>query len=358
MHFSYSYIFLLHLLVLILKAHAQKHNSLVSTILVFGDSTADPGNNNHILTTIKSNFKPYGREFPNHVSTGRFTNGKLAYDFIAKHFGIKEYVPPYLDQSLSIEELKTGVSFASAGTGIDPLTAQHSNVIPLSKQVEYFKEYQEKIEAAIGKEQTKKLIKESLFIISIGSNDIIANYKLYPFPSENYTVSAYIDFLLQHAHNFLKELLDEGARKIAMAGLPPLGCLPIVITLNSNDVFSKRNCIDSFNSIARDYNSKLQNKLNDMQNSFANLGSRIAYLEAYKSTMDIIQDKKLYDFEFVNIGCCGTGLLEFGLACNPMSNICPNSSKYYWWDSVHPTEKAYDIISKTLFPTIDSIIKN
>nr|XP_025883773.1 GDSL esterase/lipase At5g45960-like [Solanum lycopersicum] len=207
MHFSYSYIFLLHLLVLILKAHAQKHNSLVSTILVFGDSTADPGNNNHILTTIKSNFKPYGREFPNHVSTGRFTNGKLAYDFIAKHFGIKEYVPPYLDQSLSIEELKTGVSFASAGTGIDPLTAQHSNVIPLSKQVEYFKEYQEKIEAAIGKEQTKKLIKESLFIISIGSNDIIANYKLYPFPSENYTVSAYIDFLLQHAHNFLKVCL-------------------------------------------------------------------------------------------------------------------------------------------------------
>lgn len=92
----------------------------------------------------------------------------------------------------------------------------------------------------------------------------------------------------------MQELLDEGARKIAMAGLPPLGCLPIVITLNSNDVFSKRNCIDSFNSIARDYNSKLQNKLNDMQNSFANLGSRIAYLEAYKSTMDIIQDKKLY----------------------------------------------------------------
>lgn len=85
MHFSYSYIFLLHLLVIIffiLKAHAQKHNSLVSTILVFGDSTADPGNNNHILTPIKSNFKPCGREFPNHVSTGRFTNGKLIYDFI------------------------------------------------------------------------------------------------------------------------------------------------------------------------------------------------------------------------------------------------------------------------------------
>ncbi|KAH0724093.1 hypothetical protein KY289_007137 [Solanum tuberosum] len=264
-------------------------------------STADPGNNNHILTPIKSNFKPYGREFPNHVSTGRFTNGKLIYDFIATHVGVKEYVPPYLDQSLSIEELKTGVSFASAGTGIDPLTAQLSNVISLSKQVEYFKEYQEKMEAAIGKEQTKKLIKEALFIISIGSNDFIANYKLYPFRSQNYRVSAYIDFLLQHVHNFLKELLDQGARKIAMAGLPPLGCLPSVITLNSNDTFSKRDCIDSFSSIARDYNPKLQNKLNGMQNSFANLGSRIVYLEAYKPFMDIIQYKKLYGEYMTNL---------------------------------------------------------
>ncbi|WMV49113.1 hypothetical protein MTR67_042498 [Solanum verrucosum] len=150
------------------------------------------------------------------------------------------------------------------------------------------------MEAAIGKEQTKKLIKEALFIISIGSNDFIANYKLYPFRSQNYTVSAYINFLLQHVHNFLKELLDQGARKIAMAGLPPLGCLPSVITLNSNDTFSKRDCIDSFSSIARDYNPKLQTKLNGMQNSFANLGSRIVYLEAYKPFMDIIQYKKLY----------------------------------------------------------------
>lgn len=88
----------------------------------------------------------------------------------------------------------------------------------------------------------------------------------------------------------MQELLDEGARKIAMAGLPPLGCLPIVITLNSNDVFSKRNCIDSFNSIARDYNSKLQNKLNDIK--FANLGSRFAYLDIYGPLMDMIVGHK------------------------------------------------------------------
>lgn len=35
----------------------------------------------------------------------------------------KELLPPYLDPSLTnVEELMTGVSFASAGSGFDPLT--------------------------------------------------------------------------------------------------------------------------------------------------------------------------------------------------------------------------------------------
>lgn len=94
MHLSYSYIFLLHnLLMPILfvskaptKIQAQEYkSSLISAIFVFGDSTADPGNNNHILTPIKSIFKPYGRDFSNHVATGRFTNGKLIYDFIGNY---------------------------------------------------------------------------------------------------------------------------------------------------------------------------------------------------------------------------------------------------------------------------------
>ena len=38
--------------------------------------------------------------------------------------GVKKNVPPYLDPSLTIEDLMTGVSFASAGAGFDPLTSQ------------------------------------------------------------------------------------------------------------------------------------------------------------------------------------------------------------------------------------------
>ncbi|XP_022871008.1 GDSL esterase/lipase At5g45960-like, partial [Olea europaea var. sylvestris] len=97
-------------------------NNSISAIFVFGDSTVDSGNNNYLETPFKSNFPPYGMDFSNHIPTGRFTNGRLVTDFIASYIGIKEYVPPYLDPNLNLEELMTGVSFASASSGFDPLT--------------------------------------------------------------------------------------------------------------------------------------------------------------------------------------------------------------------------------------------
>nr|POE84679.1 gdsl esterase/lipase [Quercus suber] len=101
---------------------AQVLNSNVTALLVFGDSTVDPGNNNNLRTIFKANFPPYGREFANQTPTGRFSDGQLTTDFVASYLGIKKYVPPYLDPSLSIQEMVTGVSFASGGSGYDPLT--------------------------------------------------------------------------------------------------------------------------------------------------------------------------------------------------------------------------------------------
>ena len=67
-------------------------NNRISAFYVFGDSTVDAGNNNYIITAFKSNFPPYGRDFPNHVPTGRFTNGKLATDYIGNLFSPTNYI--------------------------------------------------------------------------------------------------------------------------------------------------------------------------------------------------------------------------------------------------------------------------
>ena len=66
----------------LLRQLAAKNN--VSCILVFGDSSVDPGNNNVLNTNMKSNFPPYGKDFYSSRPTGRFSNGRLATDFIGK----------------------------------------------------------------------------------------------------------------------------------------------------------------------------------------------------------------------------------------------------------------------------------
>lgn len=44
--------------------------------------------------------------------------------FAASALGVKELLPPYLDKSLTLEDLRTGVSFASAGSGYDNATCK------------------------------------------------------------------------------------------------------------------------------------------------------------------------------------------------------------------------------------------
>lgn len=70
--------------------------------------------------------------------SGEYVNFSFFYLYFAVYFvtasymGIKDFVPPYLDPSLSLEELMTGVSFASGSSGFDPLTAQLSVRLSLS----------------------------------------------------------------------------------------------------------------------------------------------------------------------------------------------------------------------------------
>ncbi|KAE8732715.1 GDSL esterase/lipase [Hibiscus syriacus] len=332
-------------------------NNNISAGFVFGDSTVDPGNNNFVQTLFRSNFPPYGKDFRGQTPTGRFTNGKLTTDLFASYIGIKEYLPPYLDPNLSIEDLMTGVSFASAGTGLDPLTAQISSVISLPKQLDYFKEYKKRLQSAIGKERMESIIKDGVFLISCGTNDFVVNYFTLPIRRKKYTVSGYQQFVLHNLKQLLQvesimvapavpqkqpplDLWDEGARRIAVTGLPPMGCLPVVITLNSGNAILERGCIEKFSRTGMEYNQMLQIELNSMQGRYAHLGAKITYVDIFTPLVDMIQGLGKHEFDEVSHGCCGSGFLEAGFLCNPESFVCFDASIWFFRFN-YPTEKTY-----------------
>lgn len=98
----------------------------------------------------------------------------------------------------------------------------------------------------------------------------------------------------------LQDLVDLGARNILMAELPPIDCLPIVITLNSlhSDAFHKRNCIDSLSSVASDHNQLMRQTLKDMQKSS---DLHLLYADIHKSLLNILQNTKKLGKNFYDI---------------------------------------------------------
>lgn len=83
-------------------------------------------------------------------------------------------------------------------------------------------------------------------------------------------------------------LIELGAQKIIVVGLPPMGCLPIVITLKWKGGFHDRGCIEAYNSISMDYNDKLQRELRYLQSRFSADGGKIIYADIYNPVLDMV----------------------------------------------------------------------
>ncbi|CAN6981443.1 hypothetical protein BRARA_I05380 [Brassica rapa] len=328
--------------------------SMFPAILVFGDSTIDTGNNNYINTIIRANFPPYGCNFPGHHATGRFSNGRLIPDFIASLMGIKDTVPPFLDPHLSDSDILTGVCFASAGSGYDNYTDLATLSLSVDKQADMFRSYMARLSRIVGDEKAAKIVSEALVIVSSGTNDFDINLYDMPSPRIKLGVEGYQDFILSGVHNFVQELYDIGCRKIMVLGLPPIGCLPVQMTF-ARQKQNERRCIDKQNSDSQEYNQKLKKSLTDIQSNLT--GSVIFYADIYGTILDMATNPQSYGIKETTRGCCGTGELELSYLCNPLTRTCPDANDYLFWDDIHPTQRAYLVVSLSLVDQILHVLQ-
>ncbi|XP_077216676.1 GDSL esterase/lipase At2g04570-like [Tasmannia lanceolata] len=326
---------------------AVETGAKVPAIIVFGDSSVDAGNNNQLSTIAKSNFEPYGRDFTGGLPTGRFSNGRIATDFISQAFGIKPTIPAYLDPMYSIKDFATGVCFASAGTGYDNSTSNVLNVIPLWKQLEYLKDYQKKLRTYQGNELATSTLSEALYLISIGTNDYLENYYVFPDQSSRFTITEYQNYLVGIAGSFIREIYHLGGRKISLGSLPPMGCLPLERATN---FMSGSSCRNNYNKVAMDFNAKLKGLVDQLRVEL--VGSKVVYSDVYDKYYEVIENPSAYGFTNVAVGCCATGSFEMGYMCDRMNPFtCTDASKYVFWDAFHPTEKMNSIMADNAMKT-------
>ncbi|TYJ13742.1 hypothetical protein E1A91_A10G070500v1 [Gossypium mustelinum] len=344
--------FLVFAFALVSIVYAQQSTPLVPAMLTFGDSVVDVGNNDYLPTIFRANYLPYGRDFANQKPSGRFCNGKLAIDITAKTLGFTTYPPAYLSPEASGSNLLIGANFASAGSGYDNRAASLNHAITLSQQVEYFKEYQAKLAKVAGSSKSASIIKDALY-----------NYYVNPLVNHAYTPDQYGSFLIDAFTRFIQNVYGLGVRKIGVTSLPPLGCIPLARTLFG---YHEKGCVSRFNTDAQQFNKKLNAAVTNLQKQHSDL--KIVVFDIYKALLDVVNTPSNYgkgrvfpcfslvdekrDFfngegnrYYVTTANDSTTIFM----CNPYTlGTCPNASKYVFWDSVHPSQAANQVLADAL----------
>ncbi|KAL8051874.1 hypothetical protein ABFX02_06G176900 [Erythranthe guttata] len=323
---------------------------LISTIMetqaearaffVFGDSLVDNGNNNYLVTTARADAYPYGIDYPSHQATGRFSNGLNIPDIISESMGWEPTLP-YLSPELMGQKLLIGANFASAGVGVlNDTGIQFVNIIRIYQQLNYFEEYKQRVSEIIGEDETQKLVKESLVLITLGGNDFVNNYFLVPYSarSRQYSLPKYVPFVISEYKKVLKRLYKLGFRRVIVTGTGPLGCVPAELAQHSTD----GECAKELQKAASLFNPQLDKMLKQLNHG---LGKDV-FIAANTNLMhmDFIANPTRFGFVTSKIACCGQGPYNGLGLCTPLSNLCPNRDLYAFWDPFHPSEKANRMI--------------
>ncbi|KAF6167321.1 hypothetical protein GIB67_043182 [Kingdonia uniflora] len=323
----------------------------VHAMFVFGDSLTDPGNNNDLITGAKTNYPPHGIDFPK-GTTGRACNGATMADHLGYLLGLG-LIPAFSKTSMEGSNFSRGVNFASEAAGILNDTGfAFGDRFPMDRQIANLREkIIPELQKHIGRDITiEGFLAKSLFYSNIGTNDYQISYLNQPsYEPILYPVStAYGDHLIEVYIAQLKELYNLGARKFLISALAPFGCIPYNIS-----IYGRKNnkCVDKFNKLAREFNSKLKTTVQQLNKNLA--GAYFLYWDLYNGMMEILDHSSRYGFKNTNTACCGAGHLNSRILClQNVPFVCANRSEYFFWDSFHPSDATNAIVAKEAYEGI------
>ncbi|KAL6190854.1 hypothetical protein ACLB2K_037248 [Fragaria x ananassa] len=262
--------------------------------------------------------------------------------------GFKGFTPPYLAPTTSGPVILRGVNYASGGGGILNETGEVGR-INLDAQIDNFANTREDIVSTIGVPAALKLLEGALFSVTIGSNDFLNNY-LAPVISEAerklIPPETFVGILIARLGLQITRLYNLGARKIVVANVGPIGCVPYQRDINN--VPAPDSCAEFSNQLARSYNAKLKILVATLNEDLP--GAKFVYADVYSIVEDIIENYTSYGFENANSACCRVAGRYGGLIpCGPqLSMVCEDRSKYVFWDAYHPSDASNIIIARRL----------
>ncbi|XP_051137634.1 GDSL esterase/lipase 7 [Andrographis paniculata] len=323
----------------------ENPSPLTPALFVIGDSSVDCGTNNFLGTFARADRPPYGRDFDTHQATGRFCNGRIPVDFLALRLGLP-FVPSYLGQTGSVNDMVRGVNYASAGAGIifssGSELGQH---ISLTQQIQQVMDTFQQFILSMGENAAYDLISSSIFYISIGSNDYIHYY----LRNVSNVQSLYLpwnfnQFLAQTMKQEIENLYNANVRNVVLMGLAPLGCAPYYLWLYSS---ANGECIEVINNMILEFNFAMKYMVEELNHVLPD--ANIVFCDAFEGSMDIIKNHDYYGFDVTTDACCGLGKYRGWIMCIATNMACSNATNHIWWDQFHPTAAVNEILADNVW---------
>ncbi|KVH90344.1 hypothetical protein Ccrd_007643 [Cynara cardunculus var. scolymus] len=288
-------------------------------LFVFGDSYSDTGNNPKSLASSWKN--PYGVTFPGKPA-GRYSDGRVITDYLARFMGIKSPLP-YQWRKIGGNKLRSGINFAYGGTGVFDTGNFQPN---MTTQIGYL---QELINESV---YTKRDLESSVALVTVSGND----YGAYTASGgSDQGLPAFITRVVSQMAINLKVIHNMGIRRVLVTSLQPLGCLPRATVLSSYQQCNATQnlSVDFHNQLLQRVVATLNNNTND---------SRSLKFDAplLPCCMGISVDAN-----------CGS-VDENGKA---LYTVCKEPESTFFWDMVHPSQAGWRAVYLALRPTLTQI---
>ncbi|KAJ7971527.1 GDSL esterase/lipase family [Quillaja saponaria] len=309
--------------------------SATKKLFVFGDSYADTGN---VKKSIGNSWKhPYGITFPGKPA-GRFSDGRVFTDYIAKFLGLKSPMALRWER-VAPHHLKEGVNFAYGGTGVFDTSIPGPN---MTTQIDSFQNLINRLLFSATD------LHSSIALLSVAGNDY-ATYADRNGSTQGYP--ALINAVVNQMTANLRRIHGLGVRKIAVTSLEPIGCLPMHTAL-----FSYKQCDHIKNHLAGQHNIMLRtvvDRLNKETNS-----KSFVYIDLYTNFQQILNGLKAESSKFQALykPCCIGVSREY--SCGSIDEngvkkyfVCDHPEATFFWDSVHPTQEGWNAVYHQLRET-------
>ncbi|GFP95609.1 acetylajmalan esterase [Phtheirospermum japonicum] len=314
----------------------------------FGDGVTDIGNSIHVkpklMRAIPAARPPYGRTYPGYP-TGRWSDGRIDFDFTAEDFGLPNIVA-YLTMDRSRTASYDGVIFSVARSPVlDRNFFGKRNIsitsyaVPLREQLSWFKNLLKSV--CQTRWECAQWIGNSLVLMGdIEGNDI--GYALTQGKSIQ-EVMFYVPFIVKTIMDTTREIIKLGARRVIIPGNGPLGCYPYILTaLQTNDTtaYDELGCLKSVNDFTIFKNEYLELAIEDLRNEFPEV--QILFGPMYDGMRSLIANASVIGNSALK-SCCGVGgkynyhpMRFCGTRGVP---VCKNPNEYIFWDGVHYTQQ-------------------